>query len=266
MPLRDPSSAAVVVAAVIASGLGPSERLAHAQPRPADPDPDPRADAETEAERRRAASSWLSPKERPRRTPWPVTFSTVAALAGGSRSFHGSFGLSVGSQHLFAPRLDGERRFVSFGASVFVRWYTPHPQVACGADAEPKPARPHCPATVSMGPTFRFGVVRNEGQSFEVPHERLSLAVTPFAGSEPLRDPARAGLALGARIALAITYGGSSKDLLDDADSFSESGGTLAFIALLPATLVNHLELYGEPMLLDSKLLVSAGAGIGFGL
>ena len=241
-------------------GLAPTSQLVPSAPRPADPEPE--IDEET-APADASTTTWLEPKKRPFRTPWPVTFSTVAALAGGSRSFHGSFGLSVGSQHLGAASPSGERRFVSFGASVFVRWYTPHPQVGCGDDAAPPPPRPHCPATLSGGPTFRWGIVRNESPSFSVPRQRYDVAVTPFIGREPLRDPGRGGLAAGARVALSATYGGSSQDILDDPDT---SENTLAFLAILPAALINHLEIYGEPMVLDGRLYVSAGLGLGFGL
>ena len=254
------SPALVVVAAVVASGLAPTTQLVPSMPRPADPEPE--VDPET-APAPASSTPWLEPKKRPRRTPWPVTFSTVAALAGGSRSFHGSFGLSVGSQHLGAPTASGERTFVSFGASAFVRWYTPHPQVGCGDDAAPSPARPHCPATLSVGPTFRWGIVRNESPSFSVPHQRFDIAVTPFVGHEPLRDPDRGRIAAGVRVALSATYGGFSQDILDDPDT---SENALAFLAILPAALINHLELFGEPMVLDGRLFVSAGVGLGFGL
>jgi hypothetical protein len=250
---------AIVVAVALASSSAPDTQLTPSAPRPADPEPE-------NEEEPRAESSWLVPKERPVRSPLPVTFSMVAALAGGTRSFHGSFGVSIGSQHLSAPRRDGQRRFVSIGASAFVRWYTPHPQVGCGGDAVPPPPRSPCPATLSIGPTFRYGIVRNDSPSFTVPHQRLEIAVTPFLGREPLRDPDRADLAMGARLALSATYAGFSQDVLDDSDAFTGSGGTLAFIALLPAALLNHIELYGEPMILDGNLFVSVGLGLGFGL
>jgi hypothetical protein len=253
-------SPAFAVAFVVTSGLAPDGQLVPAAPRPADPDPE--GDAETEPAPA-STTTWLEPKKRPVRTPWPVTFSTVAALAGGSRSAHGSFGLSVGSQHLGAPTASRERRFVSFGASVFVRWYTPHPQVGCGDDASPPPPRAHCPATLSGGPTFRWGIVRNDSPSFSVPHQRFDVAVTPFVGREPLRDPDRADLAVGARLALSATYGGFSQDILDDPDT---SENALAFLAILPAALINHLEVYGEPMVTGGRLFVSAGIGLGFGL
>ncbi len=255
-------SPAFAVAFVIGSGFAAESQLVPSAPRPAEREPE--TDPETEPAPA-SPTPWFEPKKRAPRTPWPVTFSTVAALAGGSRSFHGSFGLSVGSQHLGEPDPSGQRRFVSFGASVFVRWYTPHPQVGCGDDAARAPAgaRPHCPATLSGGPTFRWGIVRNESPSFTVPHQRFDVAMTPFIGREPLRDPSRGGLAAGARVALSATYGGYSQDILDDPDT---SDNALAFVAILPAALVNHLEVFGEPMILDGRLFVSVGVGLGFGL
>lgn len=209
---------------------------------------------------------WLEPKPRPRRSPWPVTFTTHAAVAGGSRSLHGSFGVTAGSQHLYGGhRANGVHRFVSVGGSFFLRWYAPHAQVGCGEDVSP-PRRSNCPITFSLGPTIRWGIALDDRPRFSIPHRRFDIGFTPFITREPLRDPAGWQTVVGGRVTLSATYGGFSEDILDDEEAWAGSGMPLSFIAFLPAALVNHLELYGEGLFLDGRPLLSVGVGVGFGL
>lgn len=205
------------------------------------------------------------PLARPK-APLGVTFSSHAAFAAGTRSAHGSFGGTLGSQHLGRERPGHRRTFTSFGASGYVRAYLPSGQIGCGVNADPKPSPRVCPTGWSLGPTVGIGEVKDRDARWTVPDERLRVSVTPFLGEEPLRATGQRALAGGARLTLSGTFVSLGEKMMDDSLSKgSGQGAAMMMLFALPAFLVNHYELYGETLVLNDRAYASVGGGLGFG-
>lgn len=203
--------------------------------------------------------------ERPK-TPLGITFSSHAAFAAGTRSAHGSFGATLGSQHLGRERPGHRRTFTSLGASAYTRAYLPSGQIGCGRDAEPKPSPRVCPTGWSVGPTVGLGEVKDRDARWTVPDERLRVSFTPFLGVEPLRATGQRGLAGGARLTLSGTFTSLGERMMDDTlAKGSGQGAAMAMLLVLPAFLVNHYEVYGETLVVQQRAYTSVGGGLGFG-
>lgn len=216
------------------------------------------ADAPTEGTTPPAPVGETAPPE-----PLPFTVTTLAGFGVGTRSLHGSFGITLSSQSLGRLRSHGTRSFVGYGASAFLRAYAPATQIGCGADIDGSPRV--CPTSVSAGPTFRLGnvVERGIGTKFGVFDDRFELAFTPFAGSEPLRAPGRTTFAWGARVAASATFATLFWRVAEG--NLTGRDSAMLAIAILPLLVLNRVEVYAEPIVVDGQPYVSFGLGSGFG-
>ncbi len=211
---------------------------------------------------------WRKPvvaPEPPTPKPWDATFVTHAALAGGNRAFHGSFGLTLGSQKLGPVRPSGSRRFTSFGGTALVRAYAPSEQIGCTREIARETKDRVCPVGWSFGPTLRTGRVKDKASAWTIPEERLEVAVTPFVGSEPLRAHGERAVAVGGRVTLGATFP-KMFEKASEGSGGDGQGKAMAFALAMPLLLLNHVEIYAEPMVVGGKPYASGGLGVGFGL